>query len=868
MKTKWLTYLTSILMIFTLCLSSLHISALDEPTYEASIRYAEDMNSAVITLTLPKNDAWNVESILFPDGTTADPTAETIEFEVDENKNYEFTITYQLNQEGEMPALMPITISVTIDALQGEEPTTEAHEPENDAVNTEPLNDPTQPKTIHIDETNGDDTNDGIIDSVKTMEQALTLTNDGDTILIDSPLHVTTDTTWDLSDQPNTIIQRNSGGAMIIVDSTATLTLRNITLDGTYQGNGTPSIQSIIELGEIGGDQSHGATLILEAGAILQNNDTHNTSGGAILGYSYNTIIMNDKAIIRDNGDPTTGQTCADFGGAISLENHGKFIMNGGTITNNHAIRGGAISLIASSMEMNDGTISHNSANSANKFLGHYGGAIYLSNYQDWSTNQRNGEGEASLIMNGGTITQNQATYASGNDIGLGGAIATYPRFDKQFEKEPKITVTLNNGTISDNSAINGGAISAYFEATKLSLNKCLLTENHAQSQGGALYLVFNAQATVVSSQITNNTAAVGGGIYMTASPLVIHSSTISDNSADSKGGAIMIDKQTWQNQSATCTLYDTIIDANKAAKGNGSDAIYQDGQLQIGQGTQIDANNDVYLPSGRFIEVIAPLSQINTVTPETFNSEDQVIESNTQPGTPLIRYIDGGETAAKAAENGQFYIRSQYMPETLIIGKSEADIQKDFMTYINKPTYTVSYQFVSENGSALPDVILALLPSDDRHYFKDMNVQALMPKKTSVKVNDGTWKFIGYEQPTQTVLDQDITFIGRWQFIDAADQNPNDPKPDHKPDTDDQLDTDSDALPHEDTQSKPKPEIPALDNNEQTPSTPTDEEVSRDDVANTSAVVSYQGTLIALLASLLVLSAFLVKPLTHRKRE
>ncbi len=320
-----------------------------------------------------------------------------------------------------------------------------------------------------------------------------------------------------------------------------------------------------------------------------------------------------------------------------------------------------------------------------------------------------------------------------------------------------------------------------------------------------------------------------------------------------------MIDKQAWQGKSSECTLYDTIIIENKATKGNGSDAIYQDGQLQIGQSTQIDAGNDVYLPSGRFIEVIAPLSQINSAFPVSITSENRIIESDTQPGTPLVRYVDGGETAAKTAETEQFYIRSQYMPETLIIGKSEADTQKDFMTYINKPVYTVSYQFLAENGSTLPDVILALLPSDDRNYFKDMNVQAIMPKETSVKVNNGTWEFIGYEQPTQPILDQDITFIGHWKFSDTADQENDHSKPNHKPshlpDTDEELDTDTN-----DEQPSKEPENSLPEKEEHMQPEQSDELPKKDDVADTSAITSYKSTFFVLVASLLVLTTSIVR--------
>ena len=44
---------------------------------------------------------------------------------------------------------------------------------------------------------------------------------------------------------------------------------------------------------------------------------------------------------------------------------------------------------------------------------------------------------------------------------------------------------------------------------------------------------------------------------------------------------------------------------------GNGSDGIYQNSKLNIGEKALIDKNNDVYLPSNRVIDVIKPLENI-----------------------------------------------------------------------------------------------------------------------------------------------------------------------------------------------------------------------------------------------------------------
>lgn len=175
---------------------------------------------------------------------------------------------------------------------------------------------------------------------------------------------------------------------MIVIEGNHTLTLSNIVLDGkAYRKDiDIEHCNSIISLGKSAGAEKNGAKLVLNTGSILENNNAPQLQDNAIAGYSYNTIIMNDDSSIRNNGI----ERGAQFGGAISLENHGNFIMHGGIIENNHAVRGGG---------------------------------VYLSNFQDWSSvgdnYSREISGKASFTMNGGTILNNKATYKSSNSGGI-----------------------------------------------------------------------------------------------------------------------------------------------------------------------------------------------------------------------------------------------------------------------------------------------------------------------------------------------------------------------------------------------------------------------------------------------------------------
>ena len=460
--------------------------------------------------------------------------------------------------------------------------------------------------------------------------------------------------------------------------------------------------------------------------------------------------------------------------------------MNGGTISNNHAVTGGAVSVIASSMVMNNGSIINNSANNENVFVGHYGGAICLRNYAEISgAPAYTIKGEASFIMTNGTISGNKATYKNSNgDKGLGGAIATFADYTKGCESEPKITVNITGGQINQNKAINGGAISAYFGATDVNLSNVTLNGNEAEFQGGAIYCVFNASLSLNNSIITQNKAQLGGGTYLYASEMVMHSGEL-DNNTSLYGGGVYIDSPAWNNQIALCRLLGGSVKNNKATKNIGSDGIYQDSKLEIGENAEI-SNNDVFLPSGKIIDVVKPLQLINSQNTISITSEDCVVEDNVTAGTKLILYHleAGGIEAAIKAENEQFYVPSNYMKEDLVIGKSMFDNQLDYMTYIRKQKFPVKYSFISgTKDKSLPTDVVNLIPDDNLLYLEGVLINSIKPSIVRVDCNDGYWVFSGYDSDikeacTDNLNNGFIEFIGTWNFIKNEKPNDSDKKP------------------------------------------------------------------------------------------
>ena len=180
---------------------------------------------------------------------------------------------------------------------------------------------------IYLDQINGDDTKDGLTQAtaVKTIEKAneLAESNKTNDINLTSLYKVTGTEVWDLGGK--TVHRHGLGGFMIeLSNANASLTLNNVVLDGAeWDGTATHNVEtdSIIKA-------QHGGTIVLNSGAILQNNKAAQFGSG-IFANNGAKITMADGAVIRNN-------------------------------TNRNYELGGGVAIIGSSMTMNDGLIANN----------------------------------------------------------------------------------------------------------------------------------------------------------------------------------------------------------------------------------------------------------------------------------------------------------------------------------------------------------------------------------------------------------------------------------------------------------------------------------------------------------------------------
>lgn len=602
---------------------------------------------------------------------------------------------------------------------------------------------------IYLDQMHGDDTKDGLTEStaVKTIEKANELANANNIndICLSSFYRVTGEEVWDLKGK--TLHRYKLGGYMIeLADASASLTLSNVVIDGAeYSVDAAHAAEtdSIIKA-------ANGGTIVLNRGAILQNNKAAQFGSGILANNGVN-ITMEDGAIIRNNTNRNY-----ELGGGILLGNGSTFTMNGGEISGNTANGGGGVAIIGSTMVMHDGVISNNSTYRTSG-QDSYGAGVYVADY----ANSSGGDTlftatPASFEMNGGKITGNKA-------LDYGGGIVTFP------QRSQKITININNGEISGNKVTrgSGGAVAAFFGVTELNIKDGTLTENSAQNYGGGVFLYDATNVTISGGTLTGNSARrFGGGVYLNTDSAVTQTGGSIENNVAVEGGGVY---------GGTYTMTGGVIKDNNNSLTDeerlwrDGDGVYVGTAFNLGDAAEISTNNDVYLEEGlsvakegRYINVISSYTGASTAKPIQIHSEDVTVEG-AEIGTQLVRYtaVAGGEAAAAQADANGIFVPSWKMQKGLVIGQSKAAGKTDWMTYV--PSIRIQYQWVSTDNPS--DVTP---PADD--YIRTGTAYTA---KAQEATHQG-YSFKGWftddactlSYTDGTVLSTDTILYGKWEKI------------------------------------------------------------------------------------------------------
>ena len=364
----------------------------------------------------------------------------------------------------------------------------------------------------------------------------------------------------------------------------------------------------------------------------------------SILTLENEATVCNGRAVHTDYSTGTN-----DWGGGIVVDSTAKLIMNeGSAVTDCSAEQGGGIYL-SGEMEMTGGTISGNTA--VGDYFGTtlsrsaHGGAILIrANRADYDESYN---APAKLTMTGGSIKNNKAASTLS---AFGGAVAILGT--------PKESVDLTNefimtgGTISNNTAGYGGAISVYAAdsywngnaSVKISGN-AEITQNTGRNGGGAIAL-WTSKADDYTSTVEmsggtisgNETFSKGGGVFLygKGDSFYMTDGEISDNEAKQGGGISISD-----TDAAAYLLGGTIQD-NKATEGiphydDASErsyygnAVFQDGSLYL-DGTKANISGDIRIgcrfdtsggiSTNRFVALVGASDTMNDYELTSFESE------------------------------------------------------------------------------------------------------------------------------------------------------------------------------------------------------------------------------------------------------
>lgn len=374
-------------------------------------------------------------------------------------------------------------------------------------------------------------------------------------------------------------------------------------------------------------------TFTMEGGTISQNRAFSTTNvnasgrGGGVFNQAKATFVLNGGSIIGNTAE--VGGGVYNYGNTLKEAERGNFTMEKGEISGNRAVyadgkagRGGGVYNHGAVFTMKGGTISKNQAVANPPGSGvhppdppsskqpittqpqdGYGGGVYNFGTVGNNTNKICEIKAAAFILQGGSISENEAELGGGGFYNQAGLVDYYHGQESDIPKGA--TVEMKGGEVTQNTAKNGGGI--HNADGLVAITAGMISENTASENGGGIYSLRNTNSThrdffiVEQATIANNKAGISGGGIYNGYQFVIAGATVRGNEAPAGGGVTNIQAFTfWSGE----------ITGNKAI-GNGSDGVgggvYNDGSyhnpvftMKGGKITQNEATDGSGQPNGR----------------------------------------------------------------------------------------------------------------------------------------------------------------------------------------------------------------------------------------------------------------------------
>jgi hypothetical protein len=227
--------------------------------------------------------------------------------------------------------------------------------------------------------------------------------------------------------------------------------------------------------------------------------------------------------------DSLVAGNSADFlgGGVTNMgqDDIGAMTIIDSTISGNAARIGGGVAMISGNESaINDSVVSGNSAEKGGGLYAFYS-TTTVENTSIIDNSAGNGGG---VTLIGGLMSINHSIVSGNSAVDRGAGI-----YSEYFSN-----VTIDNSTISGNTAGNGGGVFNSTVAT-MEISNSTLSGNSAAHVGGGAFNYFLSELTITNSTLSGNSAGVGGGVASDGNSLTLNNSTLSGNSAAYEGGGI-----------------------------------------------------------------------------------------------------------------------------------------------------------------------------------------------------------------------------------------------------------------------------------------------------------------------------------------
>ncbi|MBU5361853.1 hypothetical protein KQI58_12295 [Enterococcus raffinosus] len=321
---------------------------------------------------------------------------------------------------------------------------------------------------------------------------------------------------------------------------------------------GTSSVSDNIGQWRVGGIYLNNSSLTVNDEAIISGNIAeHNEAGGikaenkSDVSISGGSIQHNTVKKCSDHGNWNSGSS----GGGIYIDG-GKLELNNATVSQNTATEaGGGIYAKNTDVKLSNGEVTGNEAKQGN------GGGIYSENnaveiqdsqiggIDELGSNEENNKANRAnkgggIYKEGGTLVLNKGTIVNNLATDSGGGI---------YAKNTNITDTSSEVYL--NSSNKGAGI--YSEQGGLQLEKSTFKNNTAKDriiekvdendnpyqetvigEGGGLYST-GTLLTLTNAVIADNSSTNGGGIFVKGNTLKLEDTTLTNNTATIDGGGI-----------------------------------------------------------------------------------------------------------------------------------------------------------------------------------------------------------------------------------------------------------------------------------------------------------------------------------------